>query len=194
MIVITSRNLCARPFLEQIELIAKARPEMVILREKDLCHDELLSLAARCLDICERYNVPLAINSNTEVAKELDVCRIHLPMALMREIEDLGDFSLVGASVHSVEQAREAEDLGADYILAGHVFPTACKMEEPRGIPFLEAICDAVEIPVYGVGGITPDNYPEVMRCGAAGAAVMSSIMTEQEPSELVSRLSRRIE
>ena len=194
MIVITSRNLCARPFLEQISLLAAAHPEMIILREKDLCYDELLALAAQCLEICERHNVPLAINSNMDVARELNVCRIHLPMQLMRETEDFGDFSLVGASVHSVEQAREAEDLGADYVLAGHVFRTGCKDDPPRGIPFLQAICEAVEIPVYGVGGVKPENYPDIMRCGAAGAAVMSSAMTEQEPSELVQSLSRRIE
>lgn len=194
MIVITSRNLCARPFLEQIGLLAAAHPEMIILREKDLCHDELLSLAAQCLEICERQNVPLAINSSMDVARELNICRIHLPMQLMRETEDFSDFSLVGASVHSVDQAREAEDLGADYVLAGHVFHTACKDSDPRGLPFLEAICDAVDIPVYAVGGITPESYPDVMRCGAAGAAVMSSAMTEQVPSELVQHLSRRVE
>ncbi len=194
MIVITARNLCARPFLEQIGLLAAAHPEMVILREKDLCHDELLSLAARCLDICERYKVPLAVNSNIKVARELDICRIHLPVQLMAEVDNLGDFSLVGASVHSVEQAREAEDLGADYILAGHVFHTACKDSDPRGIPFLEVICETVDIPVYGIGGITPETYPDVMRCGAAGVAVMSSAMTEQEPAELVRRLSLRVE
>ena len=194
MIVITARNLCARPFLEQVGLLAAAHPEMIILREKDLSDDELLALAAQCLEICERHNVPLAINSNMDVARELNICRIHLPMQLMKETEDFSDFSLVGASVHSVEQAKEAEDLGADYVLAGHVYHTACKDSDPRGIPFLEAICDAVDIPVYGVGGITPETYPDVMRAGAAGAAVMSSAMTEQEPAELVQRLSRRIE
>ena len=116
MIVITSRNLCARPFLEQVELLARAHPEMIILREKDLCYDELLSLASQCLEICERCRTPLAINSNMDVARELNVCRIHLPIQLLREAEDLSDFSLVGASVHSVEQAREAEDLGVDYV------------------------------------------------------------------------------
>ena len=136
MIVITARNLCARPFLEQVGLLAAAHPEMIILREKDLSDDELLSLAAQCLEICERHNVPLAINSNMEVARELNICRIHLPMQLMKETEDFSDFSLVGASVHSVEQAKEAEDLGADYVLAGHVYHTACKDSDPRGVPF----------------------------------------------------------
>ncbi len=194
MIAITCRELCARPFLGQIEMIARAHPEMVILREKDLTDDELLVLAAQCLEVCERHNVPLAVNSNMEVARELDICRVHLPMQILKEAEDLSDFSLVGASVHSVEQAREAEDLGADYLLAGHVFHTACKDSDPRGIPFVEAICEAVEIPVYAVGGITPESYPDIMRAGAAGVAVMSSIMTEQEPAELVQRLSRRVE
>ena len=74
MIAITARNLCARPFLEQIGLLAAAHPEMIILREKDLCYDELLVLAAQCLEICERHNVPLAINSAMDVARELNIC------------------------------------------------------------------------------------------------------------------------
>ena len=194
MIAVTDRKLCARPFLEQIELIASAHPEMIILREKDLADDELLVLAAKCLDVCERYNVPLAINSNMDIARELDICRIHLPLQMLKEAEDLMDFSLVGASVHSVEEAKEAEDLGADYLIAGHVFRTSCKDSEPRGTSFVESVCDAVEIPVYAIGGMTPEKYPDVMRAGAAGVAVMSSIMTEQEPSDLIQRLSHRVE
>lgn len=189
MMAITSRRLCRRPFLDQLERVVAAEPEMVILREKDLPNRELLELAASVLDICERHRVPLSINSAMDVARELDVCRVHLPMELLRTA-DLSGFSLVGASVHSAVEAVEAESLGADYLIAGHVFPTACKIGEPRGTGFLREVVDAVDIPVYGVGGITPENVGKIVDCGAAGACAMSSVMTADNPATVVRALT----
>lgn len=185
MIAITDRTQCKRPLEEQLEAICVAEPEMVILREKDMPHDELMMLASACLDICERYDIPLSVNSDIEVAEQLDICRIHLPMHLLR----LGvppTFTLVGASVHSREEAKEAEDLGADYLIAGHIYCTACKTTEPRGTGFLESICDSVDIPVYAVGGVTPENYLEILEKGATGGCCMSSMMRSSDPGRLI--------
>lgn len=191
MIAITSRKLCRRPFLEQIERIAEAGPEMVILREKDLSGEGILELAAAVLDICERHGVPLSVNSALDAARELDICRVHVPLDMLRA-SDLSGFSLVGASVHSADEAVEAEGLGADYLIAGHVFPTACKIGEPRGTGFLRDVVEAVDIPVYGVGGITPGNFSKVMDTGAAGACAMSSVMTADDPAEVIRGLTVR--
>lgn len=189
MIAITDRSLCREPFLDRIRRIAEAGPEMMILREKDMPDADLLALAADVLDVCETHGVPLSVNSAVSVARELDICRVHLPMGMLRA-SDLSCFSLVGASVHSPEEAVEAEGLGADYVIAGHVYPTACKIGEPRGTGFLKAVVDSVDIPVYAVGGIRPENYGKVMGCGAAGACVMSSIMRTDDPAGLVRSLS----
>lgn len=189
MIVITDRMQCRRPLDEQLDLICSAQPEMVILREKDLSHDGLEKLAADCLEVCERYDVPLSINSDIEVAESLDICRIHLPIHLMR----LGvppTFTLVGVSVHSVEEAEEAEDMGADYLIAGHIYCTACKDADPRGTGFLESICGSVDIPVYAVGGVSPDNYLEILRKGATGGCCMSSMMRSDDPGNLIRRMN----
>ncbi len=190
MIVITHRKLCTRPFLEQIDLLASAGPEMVILREKDLPDDDLAQLASDCLGICRRHGVPLSVNTNLDVASKVGIGRVHVPIQIARE-RDLTPFDTVGISVHSPEEAVEAQGLGADYLIAGHVFPTACKIGEPRGTGYIRNVCSAVDIPVYGVGGITPENMGRVIDAGAEGVCVMSSAMTAEDPVGLVRSLRR---
>ena len=189
MIVVTNRDLCSRPFLAQLESILKGHPEMVILREKSLTRDELLPLACDCLALCEQYEVPLSVNGDLDAARELDICRVHLPLPVLRTA-DLTGFTMVGASVHSPEEAVEAESLGADYLIAGHVFETACKPFEPRGLDFLRRVCEAVDIPVYGIGGISPANVGYVAETGAAGVCSMSGIMASEDPQKLISDLT----
>jgi thiamine-phosphate pyrophosphorylase len=87
-------------------------------------------------------------------------------------------FRVIGASCHSVEEALEAQQLGCTYITAGHVFATDCKKGlPPRGLDFLRAVCAAVDIPVYAIGGINSENLQDVMKCGAAGGCIMSGLM-----------------
>lgn len=189
MIVITDRKQCQIPLTERLEMLCPANPEMVILREKDLNQPEYEELAADCLKICEKYNIPLSVNSNLEAAEKLDICRIHLPIHLMR-IGVPPSFTLVGVSVHSVEEAVEAEGLGADYLIAGHVYCTTCKSTEPRGTDFLKSICDSVDIPVYAVGGVSPDNYREILEKGASGGCCMSSMMRSRDPANLITKMN----
>lgn len=90
------------------------------------------------------------------------------------------DFDLIGVSVHSVEEAIFAEKMGADYVTAGHIFLTDCKKGlAARGLPFLKNVCESVGIPVYAIGGITPDHVDDVLGAGAAGFCVMSGIMRD---------------
>ena len=189
MIAVTDRSLCREDFLKRIESIAENHPEMIILREKDTPHDELCELAYRCLSICECYDVPLSLNGDLDVARELDICRVHLPLPKLRA-EDLSAFTLVGASVHSPEEAVEAESLGADYLIAGHIFETACKPFQPRGLEFLEEVCGSVDIPVYAIGGISPANVDQIAGTDASGVCSMSGIMTADDPGDLIRRLS----
>ena len=99
-------------------------------------------------------------------------------------------FKVIGTSVHSVEDAIKAEQLGTTYMTAGHIFATDCKKGlPPRGLDFLKNVCDTVQIPVYAIGGIniassegndSTLNVPrlkDVMECGAAGGCIMSGMM-----------------
>ena len=90
------------------------------------------------------------------------------------------DFDVIGVSVHSAPEAEWAEQLGATYLTAGHVFATGCKEGiPPRGLGFLRETAKSVSIPVYGIGGIgiSAEQLEEILSCGAAGGCAMSAMM-----------------
>ena len=199
MLVITNRLLCDGDFLERIETVAAKKPKGIVLREKDLGAGEYRELAMKVLKICRRYDVDCILHSRAEAARELGCPRIHLPFSRFcgdntcvksGESERLSgsdgrsrllmDFDLIGVSVHSVEEAIFAEKMGAGYVTAGHIFLTDCKKGlAARGLPFLKNVCESVGIPVYAIGGITPDHVDDVLGAGAAGFCVMSGIMRD---------------
>ncbi|WP_211171187.1 thiamine phosphate synthase [Bacillus sp. DNRA2] len=180
LIAITNRKLCQGDFLSRIEWLAKARPTAIMLREKDLSLEDYEALALKVSDICRENSVPLIINQNLAVAKKLKLANIHLSMVDFRKNKDeLVAFTNIGASVHSVSEAIEAEALGATYLVAGHIFSTDSKKGvPPRGLGFLKEVCGAVSIPVFAIGGIKETNINEVLAVGASGACIMSSAMT----------------
>ena len=187
IVCITNRKLCKGSFFVQLENIARCRPELIILREKDLSESEYLKLAAEAKVICERHDVRLCVNSYWRTALQLGIKQVHLPLHLLREMsdEDKRKFALIGASCHSAEDVREAEQLGADYIIAGHIFETDCKKGlAGRGTGFLADICRISSVPVYAIGGINDKNAKECTAAGADGVCLMSSLMQAENVSE----------
>ena len=176
----TNRKLVRGDFLERLKEIARQRPAGILLREKDLTPEEYRKLAREVQSICKKAGVPCILHSFTGVAEELEADALHLPLPLLRKLpgEDRGRFRQLGASCHSVADAREAQSLGCTYITAGHIFDTDCKRGLPgRGLDFLREVCGAVTIPVYAIGGIEPKRMAEIFAAGAAGACVMSGPM-----------------
>lgn len=188
MIAISDRHLffsAANPeeaFLLRVEETLKKSPCALILREKDMSPASYASLAKKVLTL--PYDVPVILHSFPQVAKALHVTRIHLPLPLLEEMQKSGDpclrsFSLIGTSVHSVEDAKKAVFLGANYCLAGNVFETGCKPGlKGRGLEFLRAVCQSVEIPVFGIGGINEENLPALIAAGASGGCMMSGFFS----------------
>ena len=117
------------------------------------------------------------------------ICSIHLPLPVLEANAGLlSDFQAVGTSVHSLDEARRAAALGANYMTAGHIFNTQCKAGLPgRGLDFLSLICKESPVPVFAIGGITPENMPDILKAGAAGGCMMSSLMTAENPESLIS-------
>ena len=98
-----------------------------------------------------------------EVVKHLGYDKLHLHLEMLKTMGRTDGLNLLGTSVHSVEDAKEAEHLGADYIFAGNIFETDCKKGLPgRGLEFLENVCKAVNIPVYAIGGISEEKMPQM--------------------------------
>ena len=191
----TNRKLVRGDFLERLKEIARQRPAGILLREKDLTPEEYRKLAREVQSICKKAGVPCILHSFTGVAEELEADALHLPLPLLRKLpgEDRGRFRQLGASCHSVADAREAQSLGCTYITAGHIFDTDCKRGLPgRGLDFLREVCGAVTIPVYAIGGITAENVAQVRQAGAAGACVMSGAMTCADPETYFTTMKER--
>lgn len=179
VLAVTNRKLCQGDFLTQIERIAAAHPAGLVLREKDLDESAYRVLAGDVLRICDAHGVPCMLHRFDAAARALGCPRIHLPLPYLLEHPQAAQgFETVGVSVHSTDEAKEAVRLGATYLTAGHVFLTDCKKGVPaRGLDFLRAVCDAVPVPAYAIGGITPQNAPDCLAAGASGVAVMSGVM-----------------
>lgn len=177
-ICITNRKLCKDDFIERLKRLSLDKNiEYFVLREKDLSLQEYISLANEVKPILKDK---LILHSHFEACKELNINRLHLPLyKLMENPEIKQKISLLGVSIHSVDEALKAQSLGADYIIAGHIFNTACKPDLPaRGLEFLKSVCDSVNIPVYAIGGINPQNEHLVLKTGANGICMMQYFMT----------------
>ena len=185
LLCLTDRTLCRAPFLDRVAAIAAARPAALILREKDLPEDQYQALAAQVMSLCRQVGVPCILHTFVGAARALGARAIHLPLPVLRTLSagERAAFPALGASCHSVEEAREAVALGATYLTAGHVFATTCKADLPgRGVAFLAQVCAAVPCPVYAIGGVGPENLPALAQAGAKGGCVRSPLMTCPDP------------
>ena len=178
-IAVTNRNLCKRPFFDVIEELTKKDVKTIVLREKDLPEEQYYEIAKKCKEICDRNKASLTIHNFINVARQLGIKKIHLPYPVfLKEAGNLTDFESVSTSIHKPEEAVKAQQLGADFMFAGHVFVTDCKKGlPPRGLDFLRNVVQAVDISVYGIGGIDEKNIEQIMECGAAGGCMMSGFM-----------------
>lgn len=171
-----------RPLPELLEQILPLGNVMVQLREKDLETRPLLELARHVQQVTEQFQVPLLINDRVDLALALKVQGVHLPstslpIAQVRRL--LHADQILGCSVHSVEEAVQAEEKGADFAVLGPVYDTPSKREYglPVGLKVLEEACHRCQMPIYGIGGITAARAKHVKRVGAKGVAVISAIL-----------------
>jgi len=180
-ICITNRKLVKEDYLRRIEKLAKSKEvDLIVLREKDLSESEYEKLASEVLAICRKYGKQCVLHSFLEAAKRLKHPYIHLPMPFFLNMtgEERAYFKVTGVSTHSVEEALTAQKMGASYITASHIFATQCKPGlRPRGLDYLKAVSKAVDIDVYALGGIHPDNMDLCIEAGADGVCMMSEYM-----------------
>lgn len=182
---VTNRHLVKGDFLLQIQNILKSRfkPDMLVLREKDLEEDEYIRLAGKVMEICQGSGTKCILHYFKDAALSLGADGLHLPyssfMGMAADEKDKA--GIKGVSVHSAVEALNAQKAGASYIMAGHIYRTACKEGiEPRGTGFLKEICTTVNIPVYAIGGININNARECIEAGASGVCLMSWYMTNK--------------
>lgn len=180
LICVTHRLLCREDFLVRLGKIAAARPRAIVLREKDLCGADYAALVRQVRPVCEAHGVPLVLNGHPALALQFGL-PVQLPFARA------GELMHGGISVHSAEEAEALQSSPAAWLIAGHVWETGCKAGQPgRGTAFLHAVVQAARVPVYAIGGVTPARMREVYAAGAAGACVMSALMTCDNPQDYI--------
>lgn len=182
-ICITNRHL-ADDLIKQIGLAIDSGADTVILREKDMTPEEYEKLARSVLALCEEKGADCLLHTYTEVARNLGCRNIHLTMNDFRALdeEESRFFHKIGVSTHTVEEAKECRARGASYVTASPIFPTDCKPGKPAaGLGYLQEVSEAVDIPVYALGGISEENAEQCIRAGAAGVCMMSGYMKEDD-------------
>ncbi len=187
--LVTDSASARRPLADVVEECLGAGLRSVQLREKDLPVRELLALAVSLREGTRCHGARLLINDRADVALAAGadgVQRTHasLPVAAIRRIGPPP--FLIGASVHSEAEAREAAAEGADFLVFGPVYDTPSKRQygPPQGLVALGHLVVAVNRPVLAIGGITPARVREVLGAGAAGVAVISSILGAERPAD----------
>ena len=195
--IITNRKLCENENLEkQIKKIFSAYEKKIILknfeivtltlREKDLDKNKYLNLVKKIYPICKKYGIDLILHQNYDLNldEKYNIEGIHLSYEIFKSLNKnireklIKKYKRIGVSIHSLEEAKDVENLGATYVVAGHIFETDCKKGlEPRGLNFIKELSSILTIPIFAIGGINEENSNLVLNSGAFGVCMMSSLM-----------------
>ena len=195
--IITNRKLCENENLErQIEKIFSAYEKKIILkkfeivtltlREKDLDKNEYLNLVEKIYPICKKYRIDLILHQNYDLNldKKYKIGGFHLSYEIFKSLNKnireklIKKYKRIGVSIHSLDEGKEVEILGATYVVAGHIFETDCKKDlKPRGIIFIKQLSSTLIIPIFAIGGINQENSNLVIDSGAFSVCMMSSMM-----------------
>ncbi len=186
--LITDRKLFPDDYslFTAVEDALKAGVRAIQLREKDLPVRELLDMAYKMRELTARYNARLFINDRADIAMCVNADGVHLgqtsmPVYAVKKV--VGNRMMIGVSTHNLDEALAAEMEGADFITFGPIYKTPSKIRfgEPVGVESLKIVTKKVSIPVFGIGGIKPDNAKEVINAGAYGIALISGILGEND-------------
>ncbi len=183
---VTDRTwLDGRTLADCVESALAGGTTFVQLREKDAPQAEVVLRARTLLPLCQAAGVPFVVNDDVEAARACGADGVHVGQADAACAEArrvLGSDAIVGVSVQTVEQARAAQEAGADYLGVGAVFGTPTKTDAVEvGTDGLAAICAAVDIPVVAIGGLNEATVPLLKGTGADGVAVVSALFAADD-------------
>ncbi len=178
---------------QQVESALKGGVTMVQLREKELPREQFLQQAREILPLCRRFDVPLIINDDAQLALEVGADGVHIgqdDMAYEKARPLLGPEKIIGVSAHNPREALAAQEAGADYLGCGAVFGSTTKGGVQTLTPAgLKAICEQW-VPVVAIGGINERNLSQLKGCGAYGAAVISAIFAKEDKQAAAQELA----
>lgn len=186
-LVTDSRLIGQKNLLSVVEPALKGGVKVVQFREKSMEAKEIFDVAMELRALTSKYNVPLIINDRLDIALAVDADGVHLgqldlPVEKVRQI--LGANKLIGFTVHNEAQAKAANQMDVDYVVAAPVFRTNTKLDTRGLLGFdgLRSILKVSKKPVIAAGGISLKNIAEVVDMGVDGVVVVNPIMTSDDP------------
>ncbi|PRO41109.1 thiazole tautomerase TenI [Bacillus sp. LLTC93] len=191
---VTNDSFPVNELIKQIKAI-ESEVDFIHIRERSKTASELVDLVKQL----RSEGVPkekLVINDRVDVALLTNIHRVHLPGHSFspKELRQKFPHLHAGVSVHSIEEAKAAEENGAEYVMFGHVYNTSCKPGlKARGVKLVEELTSALSIPVVVIGGVTPDRIPELLHVNVKGIAVMSGIFTHHQPRIKAQAFSKKL-
>ncbi|MFA8300427.1 MAG: thiamine phosphate synthase [Hyphomicrobiales bacterium] len=185
--LVTDRGLSLdRPIEYVVEEAVKGGVTVVQLREKNITSKEFYNLALSIKETLKPYKVPLIINDRLDIALAVNADGLHIGQSdihydVARRI--LGEDKIIGLSVETVEQAREAQYMDVDYIGISPVFSTDTKndISTPLGLEGIKEIASFSRHKIVAIGGINIDNTADVMISGSDGIAVVTAIVSQED-------------
>lgn len=194
-LVTNNKNKTEEEFLNIIEEAIKGGTSIIQIREKTANTKAFYELAIKVKEITKKYNVPLVINDRIDLALAIDAEGVHIgqddmPAKVAREI--IGPNKILGVSAATIDEAKQAEVDGADYIGTGAVFQTSTKNDASTITKEeLKYIVQSINIPTVAIGGISLDNAKELIDTEIAGFSVVSAIMESNNPKEASEKLRK---
>lgn len=170
-----------RSMIEVMEEAIEGGADFIQLRDKKSSKKQILEKAKSLRALTKRYNVPLIVNDHIDIAIAVDADGVHLgqdDLPLQEARKMIGN-KIIGISTHSIEQARVAEEGGADYIGVGPIFPTTTKEDvvAPVTLDYLREVVNEIKIPFVPIGGIKLHNVQQVLEAGGRSVCVVSEVV-----------------
>lgn len=193
LLVITDRKTARQPLDETLAASFAGGLRWVMVREKDLAPPALADLVRDIVGLACPAGATVSVNGNAAVAHRCGAGGVHLPqghdVATARRI--VGNAALVGVSAHSLDEARAAQDQGADYVTLSPIFPSVSKpgYGPALGLDGLSRFAAAIAIPVVALGGVGAANAADCLAAGAAGVAVLGAVMRANDPAQAVAEM-----
>lgn len=197
--LVTDRELAGERSLEWIvDEAIKGGVTMVQLREKLSNTRDFLNIAKRLMSRLQPMGIPLIINDRVDIALAIDADGLHLgqqdmPWEHARAL--LGPNKIIGLSIENIRDAIEANNMDIDYIALSPVFATPTKADtaSPLGLHGIRSIRAVSRHPIVAIGGISLENVFDVMEAGADGVALVSAIITADQPRQAAQALKHLI-
>ncbi len=193
---VTDRQLLESPdFFDKARVISATGLAAINLRAHGLEGRRIYDFANALREVTAQEGVPLVVNDRLDVALAVAADAVHLgrrsiPLQASAVLCRARKIPF-GYSCHSLEEAKEAQKLGAAYVYLGTIFPSASKPgHAPAGPALLERVCLEIELPIFGIGGISPANAAKVARVGAYGAAAISALWNAGNIGQALERMN----